>query len=428
MRINGILVVSLGLLFSSAVFSDCPDLSVYCYHFNAGTASPIPETNLSYKTGSKWNWKTVSCNVIRDKQALMQKCKALYKNIHSIVYPTGSFQVKADYAMADMDRQNNSIPSAGWMGYLGGQYRNFSKAAIKDIMLPGSHDSGTYNITIDSEYSPDGFYFVDELNILKSTTLANKIFANWSKTQPLKVRQQLEQGIRYFDIRLCARGSSVYICHGKYSVDFSRFIQDMKQFLDDPRYRQELVILDINHLYEMNPAHHNTAINELLHSFGSKIADKNNFGLDSALEDFWKNNKQVIIIYHDHAVRKAYPELWSSSTISSIWPDKTNGKDLINSLNANLERRLNSEDNQRFYVVQGILTEDDKIIIKSIYNPLAPSSLKEYTMVFKQMLYSWLYKKQDKLNQFGNIIIEDWITGRALTDFVIESNIKKFNS
>ncbi len=422
MLINKGLMLFVGLLFSYSLFADCPDVKVYCYSYEVDTASPKAKTNLVFKAPSKWDWKNISCQLLDSKEELIQQCEALDKNVHSLVYPENRFKLIADYHWATVKKR--TIPISNWMGSLKSVYPQFSKAAIKDIILPGTHDSATSGIEINSEFSPDGSAITKRLKILKSLPLYNQIFAYWSKTQPLTIKQQLDQGIRYLDLRLCDKNGEVYSCHGKYSDNISTIIQQVKAFTDDPENKNEIILLDMNHFYNMSRGEHALVIHLLLSQLGDKIADSYAFNASTPLNQFWEKNKQIIVIYHNKEQAKHYPQLWPSSTISSRWPNKQKSSDLIQYLNSNLNNRLNDQ----LYVISGVLTPNEDVIVSSLYNPFAPNSIKTYTLDYKQDLYNWLFDKQNKLGQKGSIIIEDWTTGQSLTHYVIDSNIKKFTS
>ena len=76
--------------------------------------------------------------------------------------------------------------------------------------MPGSHDSGTYGMTIDHCVSEgtDGFgWFVG---------IGGAI--SWGTTQKLDLVGQLNAGARFFDIRLCVdqKGTTPRFNHGRY--------------------------------------------------------------------------------------------------------------------------------------------------------------------------------------------------------------------
>ena len=60
-----------------------------------------------------------------------------------------------------------------------------------------------------------------------------------------------------------------HTCHGVYCVEMSDALAQFKTFLDE--HEKEIIILDFNHLYEMD-GHHEKFIDMILEAFGDKVA------------------------------------------------------------------------------------------------------------------------------------------------------------
>lgn len=106
---------------------------------------------------------------------------------------------------------------------------------LAEIAIPGTHDSGTAGIGGDTGH-----------------TLA--------ATQQKSIPDQLEDGIRYFDLRAdeysgksCADGSDFYVFHGdgalRYlSYRFNDVLRGIRNFLDDPSHSKEIIIIDMQQI------------------------------------------------------------------------------------------------------------------------------------------------------------------------------------
>ena len=102
-----------------------------------------------------------------------------------------------------------------WMTQLS-RKTGFRDVPLFQLPIPGSHDTGTYG-----EYSNSG----------------------WARTQSRSVAQQLDLGIRFFDLRLRCNGEDYYIHHGLVGTDnlvatrgaapdsISCILQDIRTFL-----------------------------------------------------------------------------------------------------------------------------------------------------------------------------------------------------
>lgn len=83
------------------------------------------------------------------------------------------------------------IRTSHWMQDLAARYPGFAAIRINQLLIPGSHDSGT-----------------------------SKMGAA-ARTQALTIREQLEHGIRYLDIRPRVHSSTFYVHHGQTGPDGS---------------------------------------------------------------------------------------------------------------------------------------------------------------------------------------------------------------
>ncbi|HMU97799.1 MAG TPA: hypothetical protein PLJ37_00110 [Chitinophagales bacterium] len=138
-----------------------------------------------------------------------------------------------------------------WMQELIEEYPN-SDVTLRSIMMPAAHDAGMYDLT-------------------KCTFGAN--FCN-TATQSLSFKEQLEQGIRLFDVRPILVGKSYYTQHatdcnglGCRGASMTDICNDINLFLED---HAELVILELSHFCGIT-IYDTTFINYLNTILGDKI-------------------------------------------------------------------------------------------------------------------------------------------------------------
>ena len=133
---------------------------------------------------------------------------------------------------------------------------------MKSSSLLGTHNSGSYSIKPYSLIAPDmdhGF-----LRYIPNF-LVTPIFFKWSVTQWTGFTTQLQNGIRYFDLRVafgtkyCSQtvpddASKIYGCfyfvHGLYASRVADEFKKIRKFLDE--HPKEVVILDFQHFYAMD--------------------------------------------------------------------------------------------------------------------------------------------------------------------------------
>jgi hypothetical protein len=127
----------------------------------------------------------------------------------------------------------------------------FPTRPLRQITLPGTHDSGCY----------------------RSQTLANV----WSQTQTEDIGQQLAGGVRYFDLRPCARGIEFWTYHGPLYwggelTGADGILEQISDYFDSlaPSDR-ELVILNISHFYNFTNLLHANLVTAIQAALGPHL-------------------------------------------------------------------------------------------------------------------------------------------------------------
>lgn len=136
---------------------------------------------------------------------------------------------------------------------------------VGQLTLPGTHDSGTYSLTLDlsqvkypnisflwnlrRDQAPRGFpggspfYLGPELY-----DFVFQLVHETAQAHDQNLYQQLTDGIRYFDLRLYwdSDTQELYIHHGLRGAAVGDLLQDVRKFLDEEG-GHELVFLEVSH-------------------------------------------------------------------------------------------------------------------------------------------------------------------------------------
>lgn len=111
----------------------------------------------------------------------------------------------------------------------------------------GSHDSTTFAITRKSKVAPDAEPIIQHLKFMgPALTL---LMSRWSKTQNFNIIQQLNFGVRYFDLRISTGPikDAFYFVHGLYSEQVENALWEFQMFLDT--HPKEVSYYHSMHLY-----------------------------------------------------------------------------------------------------------------------------------------------------------------------------------
>jgi hypothetical protein len=306
-----------------------------------------------------------------------------------------------------------------WMADLG---EKIAGKKLRELVLPASHDAGTYGITPISSFSPDLAPW--GLNVLRWVDLgvldAEAIISLWARTQVMTVAQQLSAGYRVFDLRVAKSGDGLRICHGLYSVKLTEVLNAVRDFSNNnPR---EIIMLLLWQFVGMSAEDHTTLLKQLKTTFGDRLAP-NSLGVNATVQDFWggKNSEDtangagtpVMIVYENPP--QADPILWNmSSTIvvnENYDPDHFHSAgDVINWDKGVVERNQNCD---KFWDLPLILTLENNPKIFSYV------SLERWTRETAVHPFTAFYEGQTRNL---NIIAVDYVNLYSLAEWAIAKN------
>ncbi|RZF43299.1 hypothetical protein LSTR_LSTR001560 [Laodelphax striatellus] len=282
-----------------------------------------------------------------------------------------------------------------WMTNLNENVRN---VPVIFLSIPGSHDSMTYTINESSKSAPDAQLFVKILvkifgNIVKRFVL------RWSITQNSTVTEQLNFGIRYFDLRLATNDtdSNFYITHALFGAQIDNILVEINNFLTENK--EEIVILDFQHFYGFTADDHLRLMNLVEIIFCEKLCplpwDINTVTLS------WMRDKsyQVIAIYRNISAEQR-TSFWPSLRYPTPWPHTTSVEELIPFLQSCLSKRYQNKG----LVTQCVLTPDNLFVAKHIFSSLKSTCAPDC----RRAVLPWLNMQHPGINGV-NVVIADFI-------------------
>ncbi|KAG9277242.1 PI-PLC X domain-containing protein 1-like [Astyanax mexicanus] len=196
---------------------------------------------------------------------------------------------------------------------------------LTSLAIPGSHDAMSYCLDITSPLVRS------ESSTLKMLDRAFYCFTRpliykWANTQVRDILEQLEAGIRYFDLRIAHKqndsSDDLYFTHVIYTqVTVVETLQAVAAWLSD--HPKEIVILACSHFEGISEQRHEEFIFSLKKTFGSKLCPRN---ASITLRGLWSSGYQVILSYDDQAAAR-HKVLWNG--IPYWWANKASADELI---------------------------------------------------------------------------------------------------
>ncbi|CAC5419438.1 PI-PLC X domain-containing protein 2,PI-PLC X domain-containing protein 3 [Mytilus coruscus] len=281
---------------------------------------------------------------------------------------------------------------------------------LNQLAIPGSHNSYSYDLDTNSEIGPDKADIRPFISMFGD--MGKSVMKEWSVTQYLTFRQQLEHGVRYFDLRVASRKDKegIFFLHSLYGMPVASGLDEIKSFLDE--HPKEIILLDFNHLFDMTSNHHEKLLYLILRTFESKMCP--HLDMDSVnLSMMWEQGLQVIVFYHNDVI-KGNMMFWPNTSIKAPWANTTNVHDLITFLESNYKA---SKTTDMFNVTQGVLTPGAGTIMahlnSSLHNVLAEKVAPRVVM--------WLKEKQTGVHGI-NVCMIDFVEKANFIPNVLKLN------
>lgn len=286
----------------------------------------------------------------------------LFSSLSICIYAFGNYNPSPDTGSSfKLDYKMNEI------------FKNKGNTLVTDIAMLGSHDAFSYAITKTSPLDPA------ETATYMTLPIIRQITSHFSKAQTMNVFDQLERGVRYFDIRLSKIGTSVFSKHVLLSEEIANALLHLTNFAD--LHKGEVIVLDFQHIYLDNGN-----VEELFANLSTKTANSPEHTSDTNIFDYvhydttetplakltyadvTKNGTETgfVILMKDEVLNKGLPndkttpnfdknvaKIYSrDNAIISTWHNKLSDEEMFKGIDNELIRLKSIETNGIFVVNQ----------------------------------------------------------------------------
>lgn len=210
----------------------------------------------------------------------------------------------------------SNVDPENWMAKLPG----ISELPLTQLPIPGTHDSGTYGITAQSEWALTGrsdFGVLTQLPPIIEDLIVKPIAAAWGRTQGQSFSQQFANGIRYVDLRFSNEpDGQIYIEHGLRGPTAEDVVGQIAQFAE--AHPKEVLFVQVSRLTNFDAESNAALISMMEDAFGSRMVPRS-VDTSATLQDLWDIDKNVIVIYDDAGAVAGNPNLWDDDTVYQPW-------------------------------------------------------------------------------------------------------------
>ncbi|XP_018584809.1 PI-PLC X domain-containing protein 1-like [Scleropages formosus] len=311
--------------------------------------------------------------------------------------------------MSEVNRSLGELPTDSWMSHLP---EALQEVPLFHLAIPGSHNTVTYCLD-KSIRSPVDLTQPDVLKKLDKymKPVVRPFVHKWAVTQGSNIKQQLDSGVRYCDLRIARRprnhSKDLYFYHGVYTtVTVETVLKEIREWLD--AHPREVVILSFSHFQDLDEELHNLLVETMKNVFVSKLCPRTE---SVTLRNLWNKGYQVIVSY-EHGIVSFHDHLWMH--IPYWWANKCKAEALVEEF----ERRKGRGRPDGFFVAGINLTEDLKYICSH-----PTESLKDLVMSTYPVLLRWVEaQRPGPSGGCINIVAGDFVAESRLAQTVISLN------
>ncbi|EYB89531.1 hypothetical protein Y032_0230g2940 [Ancylostoma ceylanicum] len=300
---------------------------------------------------------------------------------------------------------------ANWMASLPPE---LTSRPICSLKIPGSHDSGaTQSLNQKLPVANDESASIRRLG---KAPCVRRGIKRWAVTQSYSIREQLDLGVRYLDLRVSyppakvrESSSDFRLIHALYGPKLQDVLQEVVDFLQTNT--KEVILLDMNHLYDFDVDTYALLKSQIIKVLGNARICPVNLPNKTSLDYMWTNGYRVIIF---SPVNEEASLFWPSTLIPSPWPNTNKVNSLLQILESELDTRCKSCDPVAFFVSQGVLTPKASDVVRKWFSSLRSALSQTATKRVLQWLATVAEKKKEKIN----VVILDFVDEQSSSEII----------
>ena len=295
----------------------------------------------------------------------------------------------------------SSLNPETWIGDSLGVIGNLT---LKNITLPGTHDSGTYYLT-DVPMPGDQSRIEEALFKLaeKLNEDVAKVTKKWAQSQDKTFYQQMQGGIRYFDLRSgWNRTTKQWVTfHFLEGTNVRFLLQNITQYLID--FPKEIVVVEMSHFEGYPTKADVTQLVNMVQDILGPFLYPADYSLNFTINQMISSGKRAIVTMESGFDNKT---LWYGNAIYNTYADTADLTQMIAYNNKTVQAYMNGSHPDQYFKISWTLTPDEKVILDSL-EPWRTQSLIALADTANKALPSFYNAISKNGWRMGNILIID---------------------
>lgn len=310
-----------------------------------------------------------------------------------------------------------NIERAKWMEYLLKSDQNFAQKRLWEIVIPGTHDSATCDVGISRVPEACRDFKFD-------IPFIGEAVRPWSIAQSRTIFDQLNEGIRFLDLRVYYAGANFYAYHDVIGETFSSIFSQILRFLS--LSNKEIVVLQFGGWcqFDTDPDPTHQAFIKLITIWFDKLFGKwlytgtIDYLLSTCVEELTKDGSKVIIWYNSDKYAPTQPGFFTSLNMQGKYTQTT---DLTEMKNTQLKQLLSDHGRpDKLFELFWTLTPSTELIEHNLLESLhwLANNANPYLSKFIDDLHTNYPKDEIQ----ANVIISDFYQDSRVVDIAVSLN------
>lgn len=289
--------------------------------------------------------------------------------------------------------------------WMGNHLSKLGNKSLKQITLPGTHDSGAYNLT--DTLMPDAESdTIEHLVWLAEHLLTpvGDIIRDWSVSQDRSFYQQLQGGIRYLDVRAGWDNSTHTwrAFHLQIGNNILDLMTEVRLFLDS--HPKEIVILEVSHL-DGYPTKNDILLLELmLENIFHNLLIPTSISLDITINTLLSKNYRVLVALDTIPLPTEY--IWDTDILHNSYANTPNLAEMRAYNDDKIEDYMDGKHSSQLFKISWTLTPNSTTILAAIL-PWEPNTLVELSDLANRDFIDYWTDQKKQGYKMGDIVLFD---------------------
>jgi hypothetical protein len=199
------------------------------------------------------------------------------------------------------------------------EINNYKIPKLSELILPGTHHSALHKGTL-NPINPINHKLFSKIKFI--LPFIKRTLSKWSETQHLTITEQLNIGVRYFDIRVSYTKNDIYVSHSFQAMKLTEVFKEFEKYYDN-NGTSEVIIINIKRDFENKEFFDITLFKKILENT-SLIKYISNSSINKKINLF--GNKPIIINLSEYIYMY---KIRFSYNYDSSFPDTNNVNELF---------------------------------------------------------------------------------------------------